>query len=602
MTVLYPQGVRCGCKGLKPQQHTLSASRNILLLDSRLRGNDESNGLFVMNTFLQNLRRLYCLTGALALLIGFATQAGAQQTQTAGSLIMSIGTVSTVREGKEISAPRGTPVLVGDMVRTGASSNAQLKFNDGAIIALRPNSEFKVNAFSYNGKNDGSESASLSLLKGGMRAVTGVIGRSNHDNLKIDAVVATIGVRGTGFNVVLCDAACQASSPGVKGGLYTGVFEGRIAVSNEAGTAVELGVNQFLYVADAKTMPIRLVKPPAMLKDSLAGQSKSAEKKAAAPAPVAVTTSQSSQTADKAPTEAVTQTVTQAVSPANTKGVALALPTNILAPPGKFFDLVGLGDVKPLLAAEPNITFVSFQSAEFNPADRQRRVGNLLPEDGNDTRTLVLTQYDGYKLQTVAINGTSPAYAINNAYTAEGGSDGGVVAWGRWAGGTALIGNYGTVTLTDAQGFHWVAGTRLYAVPAEIQNKSFSFNLIGATRPTEATAGALAGWRVYGGNLNANFGTANVQVSGLMNMYLNQSNGSGNFEMSFSGSSASDSIAFTRVSTSMIRTQGDVPVCVASCAGAGVVAFYGTQASHAGLTYEVNTGSSYIQGAAVFKR
>ncbi len=540
----------------------------------------------------------------MALLIGFANQAAAQQTPAAGSLIMSIGTVSTVREGKVIPAPRGTPVLVGDMVRTGASSNAQLKLNDGAIIALRPNSEFKVNTFNYSGKNDGSENASLSLLKGGVRAVTGAIGRVNHDNLKIDAVVATIGIRGTGFNVVLCDAACQASSPGVKGGLYAGVFEGRIAVTNEAGTAVELGVNQFLYVADAKTLPTRLLSPPAMLKDSLVGQgqSKSTEKAVALVAVQTVATLLSSQAVEKAPTEVVTLTVTQAGSPENTKGVALALPTNMITPPSQFFDLERQGSAEALLVVKPQNTFVSFQSAEFNPAGEQRRADNQLLENVNNTKTLVLTQYDGYKLQTVTQN-QGVAYAIGNAYTAtqkEGGSDAGVVAWGRWAGGTALIGNYGMVNLTDAQGFHWIAGTRLYEVPADIQNKSFAFNLIGATQPTEAYAGAQLGWRVYGGNLNANFGTANVQVSGLMNLYLNQGNGSGNFEMGFNGSSPS--IAFIPVNTSMIRTQGDVPVCVASCAGAGVVAFYGTQASHAGLTYEVNTGPFYIQGAAAFKR
>ncbi len=560
-----------------------------------------------MNAFFQNLRRLCCLTGAVAvpLLIGFANQAGAQQTQAAGSLIMSIGTVSTVREGKASPAPRGTPVLVGDMVRTGASSNAQLKLNDGAIIALRPNSEFKVDAFNYSGKNDGLESASLSLLKGGVRAVTGVIGRANRDNLKVDAVVATIGIRGTGFNIVLCDAACQASSPGVKGGLYAGVFEGRIAVTNQAGTVVELGVNQFLYVADAQTLPTRLLSPPTMLKDRLEGQvvrqSKSAEQKELFQF---AEFAESTQSVQKAPTEVVTKTVTQADSPTNTRGVALAPPTNVIAPPDKFFDLAVQGDAQALLVKKPTNTWVSFQSAEFNPAGTQRRADNQLLENVNETKTLALTQYDGYKLQTV-IENQVVAYAIGNAYTAtpkEGGSDGGVVAWGRWAGGTALIGNYGTVNLTDAQGFHWIAGMRLYAVPTEIRNQSFAFNLIGATRPTEATAGAQTGWRAYGGNLNANFGTADVKVSGLMNLYLNQVNGSGNFEMSFNGSSAANQIAFTRVKTFMIRTQGDVPVCVASCAGAGVVAFYGTQASHAGLTYEVNTGQSYIQGAAAFKR
>lgn len=556
-----------------------------------------------MSRFFQSLRNRLRHPGVwmvVALLGGLVSPAVAQA-QSAGKIIMAIGAVSTVREGKESPAPRDTAVLAGDMVRTGANSNAQLKLNDGAIVALRPNSEFKINAFNYNGKQDGTEAASLSLLKGGVRAVTGAIGRTNRDNLKIDAVVATIGIRGTGFNLVLCDAACRASSAGAKDGLYAGVFEGRIAVANEAGSAVELGVNQFLYVADAKTLPTRLLTPPALLKDSLAsqGQTKSTEQKVGSgPA------SASAQAVDKAPAETVVEAVTQVVSGDKVKGVQLAKPTNVVTPPAKFFDMDVQGDAKALPTVKPANTFVSFQSAEFNPAGEQRRADNQLLENVNDTKTLTLTQYDDYKLQTVTKNG-GQAYAIRGAYTAtqkEGGADGGVITWGRWAGGTAAIGNYGTVSLSDAQGFHWIAGTRLYEVPAEIRNQSFAFNLIGATRPTEAIAAAQVGWRVYGGNLNANFGTADVEVAGLLNLYLNQGNGSGNFEMSFNGRSAANQIAFTRVAASVIRTQGDVPVCVASCAGAGVVAFYGSQASHAGLTYEFNTGPAYVQGVAAFRR
>ena len=551
-----------------------------------------------MKTFFQNPYRLSgCLV--MALLCGVAHQAAAQA-QAAGKLIMSIGAVSTVRDGKESPAPRDTAVLAGDMVRTGASSNAQLRLNDGAIIALRPNSEFKVNAFSYNGKADGTESASLSLLKGGVRAVTGAIGRTNRDNLKVDAVVATIGIRGTGFNLVLCDAACRASSAGAKDGLYAGVFEGRIAVANEAGTAVELGVNQFLYVADAKTLPIRLLSPPALLKDSLAGQgqAKATEQKVASGGGAAAV-----QAVDKAPAETVVETVTQGVSTDKVKGVALTKTMNVVTPPAHFFDL-DRGDAKALLIPKPAKTFVTFQSAEFNPAGDQRRADNQVLENVNDTKTLVLTPYDDYKLQTVTKNG-GQAYAIRGAYTAtqkEGGADGGVIAWGRWAGGTAAIGNYGTVSLSDAQGFHWVAGARLYEVPAEIRNQSFAFNLIGATQPTQAIAGAQAGWRVFGGNMTANFGAANVQVAGLLNLYLNQGNGSGNFDMNFNGSSSGNQIAFTKVVASVIRTQGDVPLCIASCAGVGVLAFYGSQASHAGLTYEFNSGPAYVQGAAAFRR
>ena len=47
---------------------------------------------------------------------------------------------------------------------------------DGAVIALRAQSEFRIDEYRFNGKEDGTEKATMSLLKGGIRAVTGVIG------------------------------------------------------------------------------------------------------------------------------------------------------------------------------------------------------------------------------------------------------------------------------------------------------------------------------------------------------------------------------------------------------------------------------------------
>lgn len=534
----------------------------------------------------------------LLILLGLAGPAMAAQAQPAGKLIMSLGSVSVLRDGKESPAPRNTEVMAGDTLRTAASSNAQLRLNDGAIIALRPNSEFKVNSFSYNGKPDGS-GASLSLLKGGVRAVTGAIGRTNRDNFKVDAVVATIGIRGTGFNIVLCDAACRQRDPSAKDGLYAGVFEGRIVLSNQSGSAAELGVNQFAYVADAKSAPARMLTPPSFLRDSLDAQSQAKRKNLQTNG---VTEDGAENVTEKSPNEKSNGAVS--VSSEKVDNVNLAPPSTAAAAPGKFFDLGGLGDSQPLPATKPAGTYWSFQSAEFNPSGEQRRADNQVLEKVNDTATLAFAQHDGNKLQTVTKNGTA-AYAIRGAYTAtqkEGGSDGGVISWGRWAGGSALVGNYGTVNYSETQGFHWIAGARLYEVPTEIRNQSFTFNLVGATRPTEAVANAQAAWRVYGGNLTANFGTTNVGVSGLMNLYLSQGNSAGNYEMRFNGTSTSNNIAFTRVDSVVQRVDGNTSVCVANCSGAGVVGFYGSQASHAGLTYEFNTGGSYVQGAAAFRR
>lgn len=539
---------------------------------------------------------------ALVLLAGFAAMPGIAmaEAQPAGKVIMSIGAVSYIRDGKESPAPRNTVILSGDTLHTGATSNAQIRFDDGGVVALRPNTEFKVNAFNYKGKNDGSESASVSLLKGGVRAVTGAIGRANHDNYKVDAVVATIGIRGTGFNIVLCDEACKQTDKKLQDGLYAGVFEGRIALSNQSGSTLELGVNQFAHVGGLKASPVQLLEPPSILRDALEAQKLIKQKSLKANG---VTEDDAGNVVEKAPRDQVGGGTV--VTSTKVDKVDLAPPTKAAAPPSQYFDTRGLGDSVALPATKPSGTYWSFQSSEFNPSGSQRRSDNMVLERVNDAKTMGFTQGDANNLQTVSKNGTD-AYAINGAYTAkqkEGGSDAGVVSWGRWAGGSALVGNYGAVNYTESQGFHWIAGARLYEVPSEVRNKSFTFNLIGATQPTEAVANAQPGWRVYGGNMTANFGSTNVGVSGTMNLYYGQGSQGGNYDMRFSGTSDTNQIAFTRVNASVTRTEGNTEVCVISCGGAGVVGFYGSNASHSGLTYEFNTGNDkYIQGAAVFRR
>lgn len=528
----------------------------------------------------------------LASLLGVAGQALAAAQQ-AGKIIMSIGTVSVLRDGKESPAPRNMIVLSGDTLRTGASSNAQLKLDDGAIVALRPNTDFQVKEYNYQGKSDGSEKASLSLLKGGVRAVTGAIGKTNRDNFKVDAVVATIGIRGTGFNLVLCDGACRQSDPSAKDGLYAGVFEGRIVVSNESSAPLELGVNQFAHVSAIKAEPVRVITPPAFMRDNLEGQSQAKSKTLKAEG---VSEGDAANVVEKAPIERSLDALT-AVSNNKIDQVNLAPSSQAAPAPTKFYDVAGSGDGKAL-DATPVTGKWSFQSAEYNTlTGADRRSDNDIKEGAG--RALTFVQSDG-QLQVVKQNSVE-AYAIKNAYQKEGGSDAGVIAWGRWAGGSPHIGDYGgAVPLTEAQGFHYIAGARTTALSAGLEGKTFTFNIIGATTPTQAAAGAQGGWRVYGGSLTANLATTNVSLSGLLNLYLNQGGAAGNYDMTFSGNS--NSIQGAAVAGSVIRTQGNTTVCVASCGASGNVGFYGTDASHAGMTYEFNTGSNYVQGSAVFKR
>jgi len=112
--------------------------------------------------------------------------------------------------GKRIIAAQGTTLEVGDTVYTEKDSEARLRFSDGGQIALRPNSALNIQNYRFSEPEPQQDSLVMSLLRGGLRNITGLIGkRGNREAYRMNAVVATIGVRGTDFIVRLCEADCE---------------------------------------------------------------------------------------------------------------------------------------------------------------------------------------------------------------------------------------------------------------------------------------------------------------------------------------------------------------------------------------------------------
>ena len=91
---------------------------------------------------------------------------------------------------------QGDEVAQGDTVITGANSSAVLKFDDGQVVALTANSRMTITAYQYNPATE-SGNVLLSLVTGGMRAITGLIGRRSPSQVAYRAATATIGIRGT---------------------------------------------------------------------------------------------------------------------------------------------------------------------------------------------------------------------------------------------------------------------------------------------------------------------------------------------------------------------------------------------------------------------
>ena len=134
---------------------------------------------------------------ALALAAAYPLQALAAS---AGVAQFIAGDVNVRRpDGQTDPLVKGKDIESGQAIVTGASGRAQVKFSDGGLISLQPNTEFKI--ANYVDQADPKQDRFLvDLLRGSMRAITGLIGKRNRDNYRVTTTTATIGIRGSGFN------------------------------------------------------------------------------------------------------------------------------------------------------------------------------------------------------------------------------------------------------------------------------------------------------------------------------------------------------------------------------------------------------------------
>jgi|GEM_PF-684738 len=164
--------------------------------------------------------------------------------------------------GKQRAAQKGQDINEGETVVTATGSSAQLRMIDGGILALRPDTQLKVDTYVFKGQEDGSENALLSLVKGGLRTITGLIGHENKEKLKLRTPTATIGIRGTDHEpVVLVEPAAGTPAPANPPGTYDKVNVGATSLTTNVGTAV-VNPNQVGFAASLNQAPVLLPKLP----------------------------------------------------------------------------------------------------------------------------------------------------------------------------------------------------------------------------------------------------------------------------------------------------------------------------------------------------
>ena len=187
--------------------------------------------------------------------------ANAALAQGAGRFLSVVGDVRiTGTDGRTRTAERGGDLREGDTIVTGANALAQLRMTDGAQMSVRPDTEMKLERFSYAGEEDRQSTFLASIVKGGLRVITGLIARQNRAGYSIRTASATMGVRGTHFELVHVPQA-QAE---VLAGTYNRVYDGVTTIQNGAGVSLLVNRDQTAFVSLRGLEPQIVLPPPAI--------------------------------------------------------------------------------------------------------------------------------------------------------------------------------------------------------------------------------------------------------------------------------------------------------------------------------------------------
>ncbi len=412
----------------------------------------------------------------------------------AGKAIFVSGTVTIEASSRPLRA--GDPVNVGDTVVTGAASRAQLLMGDGARVALRAGSRFRVESFELGAgvRDPGSAAVAAStgrsistLLKGGFHTTSGSVGKGDPAAYEVRVPIGTLGIRGTDYVAVFCRGDCS-DAPGLKpgepvrDGLYLGVYSGSI-VFRGSGLDLALAAGEFLFI------PVPTLKPEPQREPPLPTQGDGA-------GPLTLRGVSPGSQGGAASKGAITREVSVPAAPA--PGTAPPA-TNTVLPVG------GDANGRPV-DLTPGRLPKGRGSAYVGPPLRTMISPGATA--ASDTRYGFSTAGGSASLFPVTGDLGSESLRIGTALASDTGVDARTgLSWGRWSGGSVdLVDTAGSVVALPlgASSVHWIAGAGYLASQPPVLpiSGSASYGVVGATSPTDSAG--LVG-KFGGAWLNANF-------------------------------------------------------------------------------------------------
>ena len=180
--------------------------------------------------------------------------------------------VSGVATIQRVSAKQA-PARIGDVFeantvfRTGPSDKVTLKFADGQVVVLGPDSALRIVRYCYVPNNLRLSTSAIELMRGEMRFVTGIIGATHRDGIHISAgnsMVAILNQGGADFTVLV--------KPDPKEVGAIAVARGEASVRTPYGPIYRVEAGQYVPWQPGRTppSPVPVAAAPAVIQAAVA--------------------------------------------------------------------------------------------------------------------------------------------------------------------------------------------------------------------------------------------------------------------------------------------------------------------------------------------
>lgn len=159
------------------------------------------------------------------------------------------GLVQILRGERLLPAVVGSRLRVGDeFVSEGADSEALVRFDDGARMALRSDSRLQVTALQLRGAAEVRQKT-LKIIQGGLRYISGR--RTLKSTVTFQTTTATIGIRGTDIEIAVSEDPVNNDPAGT----YLKVNSGVAIMEATDGTQVDVDAGQIAFGGLPEVVP-----------------------------------------------------------------------------------------------------------------------------------------------------------------------------------------------------------------------------------------------------------------------------------------------------------------------------------------------------------